>query len=250
MSLRRSKYIFAIVLLSAAIFVMPSCHSSKGSTAQRVNNQTNEQPSKKPQKPDTPAASSKVARQLVETARRWIGTPYVYGGHSRKGTDCSGFLMEIFSECVGVKLPRSAREQKEYCHPIDREYLAVGDLVFFSSKRSGGRISHVGMYIGNGRMIHASSSRGVVEDDLSMQYFVTHYRGAGRIPVLASVHPLQTNRAEEKTPEQRKPENKPTKAAAPTPATEVTTSATVPDTTTAQRPESIVRNAFSKTKKQ
>lgn len=249
MSLRRSKYIFAIVLLSATSIVMPSCHSSKGTTAQRVNNQTNEQPSKKTQKPDTPAANSKVARQLVETARRWIGTPYVYGGHSRKGTDCSGFLMEVFSECVGVKLPRSAREQKEYCHPIDREYLAVGDLVFFSSKRSGGRISHVGMYIGNGRMIHASSSRGVVEDDLSMQYFVTHYRGAGRVPSLASVHPLPTNRAEDKTQQQQTPENKPTKTAAPKPAAEVSTSAAKPDTTATQRPESIVRNAFSKTKK-
>ena len=249
--------------LSLAVCALPSCHSSKGSTAQQVETRPQTRPEDKKHKPDTPAATSKMGKALVAAARKWIGTPYAYGGHSRKGTDCSGFLMEVFRECAGIDLPRSSRDQQAYCHPIDREDLAIGDLVFFSSKRSGSRVSHVGMYIGNGRMIHASSSRGVVEDDLSLQYYVTHFRGAGRVPLLAAASPLPEKAAQTTEPAQTA---KPVQASAPTqsgkdgtgtrasaPKPEATSrvqTAITPDTAQAQtRPGSIVRDAFSKTKK-
>ncbi len=270
---------------------LPSCHSSKGSTAQEVNSRPASKPEGKKHKPDTPAATSRMGKALVSEARKWIGTPYVYGGHSRKGTDCSGFLMEVFRECAGISLPRSSRDQQAYCHPIDREYLAVGDLVFFSSRRSGGRVSHVGMYIGEGRMIHASSSRGVVEDNLASQYFVTYYQGAGRVPQLAEANPVPakeesrrgTNPSSEATsdnesparisdrqrsnsrsesgrdrnsrsnnteqvrqPEIHAPESERPQTA---PAQDVRRQAVPQDTTAASRPETVVRNAFSKTKK-
>lgn len=288
------KTIVHILLLAALPLTMcalPSCHSSTGSTARQVNSRPTSKPEGKKHKPDTPAATSRMGKALISEARKWIGTPYVYGGHSRKGTDCSGFLMEVFRECAGISLPRSSRDQQSYCHPIDREYLAIGDLIFFSSKSSGGRVSHVGMYIGEGRMIHASSSRGVVEDDLTSQYYVTYYRGAGRVPLLANANPVpakeesrphtnpsteatsdneaaarvterqrSNNRSESKRDRNSRPGNtqqvqqseiytpeSPRSQSAP--AQVVRQQAAPQDTTAASRPETIVRNAFSKTKK-
>lgn len=283
-TLRNISRIFILAALPLTICALPSCHSSKGSTAQEVSSRPASKLEGKKHKPDTPAASSKMGKALVSEARKWIGTPYVYGGHSRKGTDCSGFLMEVFRECAGISLPRSSRDQQAYCHPIDREYLAVGDLIFFSSRRSGGRVSHVGMYIGNGRMIHASSSRGVVEDNLSSQYFVTYYHGAGRVPQLAKANPVPTketqtrtnpsseaaggNSSAARTPEKQRTNSQPkpecdkgskvqqpgtqTSEHKPTqtmPAQNVRPQTAHQDTTATTCPETIVRNAFSKTKK-
>lgn len=134
------------------------------------------------------AADNKVAQALVREARSWRGVPYVYGGHSRKGADCSGFLMEVYKAAAGIKLPRSSRDQKDFCKPISRDKMAVGDILFFTSKNSRGKIAHVGMYVGNNRMIHASSSRGVVEDDLSLRYYVEHFSGVGRVPGIDHAH--------------------------------------------------------------
>lgn len=248
--------ILILAVMSPMMCTLPSCHSSKGSTAQEVNTRPASKPEGKRHKPDTPAATSKMGRALVSEARKWLGTPYVYGGHSRKGTDCSGFLMEIFRECAGIDLPRSSRDQQTYCHPIDREYLAVGDLVFFSSKRSGGRVSHVGMYIGDGRMIHASSSRGVVEDDLSLQYYITHYQGAGRVPQLATAYPLPSKTAQTAESPQPPETTHPSKNTTATKSAKQKSEnlprllpTITPDTTQTRQPESIVRDAFSKTKK-
>ena len=280
-------WVLILAILSPTLCILPSCHSSKGSTAQEVNSRPTSKPEGKKHKPGTPAATSPMGKALVSEARKWLGTPYVYGGHSRKGTDCSGFLMEIFRECAGISLPRSSRDQQAYCHPIDREYIAVGDLVFFSSKRSGGRVSHVGMYIGEGRMIHASSSRGVVEDDLTSQYFVTYYQGAGRVPQLARANPIhskeesrthtnlssnnesaarlsESQRSNSRSGSKRDRDSRPSNTGQmqrPTiHTTESTHLQTAPtqvvrqqdtpqDTTAASHPETIVRNAFSKTKK-
>ena len=279
--------ILIIAALSLTMCALPACHSSKGSTAQEVGSRPTSKPNGKKHKPDTPAATSRMGKALVSEARKWIGTPYVYGGHSRKGADCSGFLMEVVRECAGISLPRSSRDQQAYCHPIDREYLAVGDLVFFSSRRSGGRVSHVGMYIGEGRMIHASSSRGVVEDDLASQYFITYYKGAGRVPQLAGANPIPEKESQSQTVqpsediEEKSPASQPsvtqrvnnrpehgqraqsgaTRAQHPepqaperihtpmAPVQNVRQQAAPQDTTTTTRPETIVRNAFSKAKK-
>lgn len=136
------------------------------------------------------SAPANVADALVAEAREWLGVPYVYGGKSRDGADCSGFLMTIYQDAAGINLPRTTTDQWMHCAPVDRDKAAVGDIMFFSSKRSGGKIAHVGMYVGNGRMIHASSSRGVVEDDLSLKYYTDHYLGTGRVPAIADATPV------------------------------------------------------------
>lgn len=125
-------------------------------------------------------AMSFDARALVEAAHKWLGTPYRYGGESRQGVDCSALVMNVYKEALGMKLPRTSVTQHDKSQPVSRRNLTVGDLVFFSTTKGRSGISHVGLYIGNDRFIHASSSRGVVVSRLSDKYFVDHYHSAGR----------------------------------------------------------------------
>lgn len=129
-----------------------------------------------------PMSDSPVARRLVAEAREWLGTPYKYGGETKSGADCSGFVMKVYHKVTGLKLPRNSAAQCDYCNKIKKEELETGDLVFFSSNASKGRVAHVGMYVGDGIMIHASSSRGVIETDINSDYFVRHYVASGRVP--------------------------------------------------------------------
>lgn len=124
---------------------------------------------------------SDQARALVKAAHGWLGTPYQYGGETHRGIDCSALVMNVYKEALGMKLPRTSATQRQFASRIDRGGLSVGDLVFFTSNKSRGAISHVGIYIGNDRFIHASSSRGVVVSRLSDRYFVDHYHSAGRV---------------------------------------------------------------------
>lgn len=122
-----------------------------------------------------------VGDVLVRTARTWIGTPYRYGGQSKSGTDCSGMLMVIYKDVADVSLPRNSAEQRDYCFDIDQYSLQPGDLVFFTTSTQGGKVSHVGMYVGGGKIIHASTSRGVIESSLEENYYKTHYHSSGRV---------------------------------------------------------------------
>ena len=123
---------------------------------------------------------SASARALLDEAYSWVGTPYAYGGHSRRGTDCSGFVMEVYRRALDFSLPRSTSEQSEACNSIDRDALRPGDLVFFRHIKHG-KINHVGIYTGNGRFLHASSSKGVIESDLEEEYYARRFRHAARV---------------------------------------------------------------------
>lgn len=124
--------------------------------------------------------SSDQTRRLVSEARRWIGTPYRYGGQTLSGADCSGFVMSVYDNVYGLKLPRTSAQQRDYSLPISENDLAPGDLVFFCTS-GGSTINHVGIYIGSGKMIHASLSKGVTETPLSENYFRQRFHSAGRI---------------------------------------------------------------------
>ena len=127
---------------------------------------------------------SKTAKDLEREARTWLGTKYKYAGDSKSGTDCSGLVMQVFLKVTAIKLPRNSAEQQKFCRSVDRRKLAPGDLVFFSSSRNG-RVSHVGLYIGGGDFIHASTSRGVIVSNLSEKYYTDHYHSGGRVPDIA-----------------------------------------------------------------
>ena len=118
-------------------------------------------------------------RRLLEEARRWMGTSYRYGGSTRSGVDCSGLTSQIFVNALQIKLPRSSAQQSEYCRRIDRSELMEGDLVFFRTGSKG--VSHVGMYVGDGRIIHSSTSRGVIVSSLDESCYRRTYHSSGRV---------------------------------------------------------------------
>ena len=120
---------------------------------------------------------AKVAA-VIATAKKYIGTPYKFGGTTPKAFDCSGYLQYVFQE-NGMTLPRTADEQFKLGKSAKTAELEAGDLVFFETYEKGA--SHCGIYLGGGKFIHASTSKGVRIDDLSGDYWNTHYYGGKHI---------------------------------------------------------------------
>lgn len=126
-----------------------------------------------------------IDKQLVmESIVSWLGTRYLFGGMTRSGIDCSAFTGTVYRS-VDFKLPRTAAMQYEVGSPVDRNELQFGDLVFFNTRRAV-YVSHVGMYLGNGMFVHASSRNGVTVSSLDATYYSSHLIGARRYN-LASV---------------------------------------------------------------
>ena len=122
--------------------------------------------------------SPEKAQEIIEYAKQFMGIKYVFGGTSPKGFDCSGFTMYVFNK-FGISLPHSAKGQAELGVAVSKSELIPGDLVFFETNKPG--ISHVGIYIGGGSCLEASSSRGIASTKLSSSYYSTRYLGATRI---------------------------------------------------------------------
>ncbi|NCB76171.1 MAG: glycoside hydrolase [Negativicutes bacterium] len=117
--------------------------------------------------------------QIVQMAQQYMGTPYAWGGSSPGGFDCSGFIYYIYSQ-FGISLPRMSDGQFEVGRAISGDNLLPGDLVFFTTYEPGA--SHVGIYLGGGRFIHASSAAGEVTiTPLGKSYYQERYLGARRV---------------------------------------------------------------------
>lgn len=173
-----------IIIMLAALTLMASCGSSRKASSVRPSDKNivvkdRHKPERHNGEPGFDVNRS-LAERIVKSARQWLGTPYRYGGQDRKGTDCSGMTMSLFRDVAGVAIPRNSGAQYEYCVSIGHEDLQPGDLVSFSGSK-GGAVSHVGLYVGDRRMIHASGSRGVMESSLDEAYWLTHYYGSGRV---------------------------------------------------------------------
>ncbi|MHB2016856.1 MAG: C40 family peptidase [Candidatus Xenobia bacterium] len=115
---------------------------------------------------------------VLDIAKRLFGVPYIWGGGSPNGADCSGFVQEVF-RLAGYALPRTADVQYTATVEVPKNAAKPGDLVFFSTYAPGP--SHVGIYEGDGRFIHASSSQGVTESTLSETYYAKHFLAIHRI---------------------------------------------------------------------
>lgn len=129
--------------------------------------------------PKQPSRADRLA-QLMRALESFLGTPYVWGGRSRQGTDCSGMTQAVYAQ-VGLEIGRRVQDQWKAGRPVARSALQAGDLVFF--RTVGNRISHVGMVTDPSKdeFIHASSTRGVVRSRLSSSYYKTRYAGARRV---------------------------------------------------------------------
>ncbi len=122
--------------------------------------------------------STVLVRRLVSVAKQYLGVPYLFGGSTPSGFDCSGFV-QFVAKSAGLVLPRMADEQYHMGHSVSKKNLQPGDLVFFSTYESG--ISHSGIYLGMGRFISSTSSRGVAIDNISDDYWGHRYVGARRL---------------------------------------------------------------------
>ena len=121
--------------------------------------------------------------KLRQTLSSYMGTPYRYGGSSRSGIDCSGLAVAVYRE-QGLHLPRTTSEQYRIGESVPRERLQVGDLVFFNTKGRGA--SHVGIMVGPDRFVHASTSQGVREDELTSTYWSPRFVGGRRVASTAT----------------------------------------------------------------
>ncbi|USK32426.1 NlpC/P60 family protein [Bacillus sp. F19] len=111
---------------------------------------------------------------LVDTAKKYLNVPYVWGGMSPKGFDCSGYLNYVFNESAGKKLPRTVADI--YKQGVKVSSPKAGDLVFFETYKRGA--SHAGIYLGNNQFIHSSSSKGVSIGSMNNSYWSQRYIGA------------------------------------------------------------------------
>ena len=144
----------------------------------RKNNETLK--SKGPLAPNnTPILARSKVGALLQTARSYIGVPYQFGGTTPKAFDCSGYLQYVFAK-NGINIPRTADEQyKLGLRTKSSQQLVPGDLVFFTTYEAGA--SHCGIYLGEDKFIHASSSKGVRVDTLQDSYWAPRYLGGKHI---------------------------------------------------------------------
>ncbi|MHB8208200.1 C40 family peptidase [Mucilaginibacter sp.] len=124
------------------------------------------------------ALSATSNMKLFHFVYDWIGTPYRFGGSSRKGIDCSAFTKELYSEVFNLDIKRNSRDIFSMVSPVSKDELKEGDLVFF--KIHSRRISHIGIYLGNNRFAHASS-KGVSISSLDDAYYSRYFYKGGRL---------------------------------------------------------------------
>lgn len=119
--------------------------------------------------------TSVKSAQLNKIYKQWVGTRYRLGGDDKRGIDCSAFMQQTFSQVYGIELPRSTAQQRNIGTKIQKNELKQGDLVFFRGNR------HVGVYLGNGKFMHASTSQGVTISSMNEQYWARTYTQSRRI---------------------------------------------------------------------
>lgn len=125
------------------------------------------------------ALSATSNLKLYQFVYDWIGTPYHLGGDTKKGVDCSGFTAKVYNNVFNTVIGNNSRNIFSMVNPVNKEELEEGDLVFF--KIGSRSITHVGVYMGNNKFAHASSSRGVMISDLDENYWKRYYYKGGRM---------------------------------------------------------------------
>ncbi len=179
-------YITAILIFISLIFTFSCKTASK--TQKEKNKHTNEIKEVDFKKNNFyEIASQKLGYNLngnedtkfLSHAIDWLGVPYKYGGCTKEGTDCSCFVITFYKEVYGINLPRKSEDMLAKANEVERESLKTGDLLFF--KIAGDKVSHVAIYISKDNFIHATTSKGVMINNLDENYYKKYYFKAGRI---------------------------------------------------------------------
>lgn len=159
-------------------------------SAQAQTNNKDQKPAAKIEDPDNLATeyfsqimgvalSATSNLKLYQFVYDWIGTPYRLGGGTKKGIDCSGFAFELYNKVFSTLIGNNSRNIFSMVNPINKDDLKEGDLVFF--KIGSRSITHVGVYMGNNKFAHASTSKGVMISDLDENYWKRYYYKGGRL---------------------------------------------------------------------
>lgn len=173
------------MVASAGMIVPPSSVAASAGTGHRTEASTRQSQPRVDGDNTTAQDTSRAiglsnVRTLLARATSLLGSRYAYGAEGPSTFDCSGFVRYVFKK-AGIDLPHNAAQQAGYGKPVDRSSLQPGDLVFFSYYGNKG-INHSGIYLGEGKFIHASSSgKSVVISSLGSSYYQNNYRGARRI---------------------------------------------------------------------
>lgn len=117
--------------------------------------------------------------ELYYQMYEWLGTRYRFGGETKRGVDCSGFTGIVYEKVYKRVLPRDSRSMYKMTNPIPRSQMKEGDLLFFRIRR--GQVSHVGIYLGDNKFVHASTTQGVIVSDLREDYYRRYFYKAGRL---------------------------------------------------------------------
>lgn len=168
-----SKYSFlrttVVIAILAGLLAISGCSSTPKRSHSIAKNSALFPESKK---------QTRTQKRLAKHFRSWHRAPYRLGGLSKRGIDCSGFVQVTYRDVFARKIPRTTYLLAKAGKNISQKNLEFGDLVFFKTSR---RVRHVGIYIGRGNFIHASTSRGVMQSNLGSSYWKKHYWKAKRI---------------------------------------------------------------------
>lgn len=187
--------LLSVLLVSCAMPARGGYDRATGSYKSVSQHSSKNHPKKKPHKQSTETKASKTGVDEKKTeviaaenpskkgsdweaaAKPWLGTPYKYGGSTKKGVDCSGFVMNMYQDVRGKAMPHNAARMYDMGKKVSRDELQEGDLVFFGSLW---KIDHVGIYLNGDRFVHASSSRGVMISPMEDNYWKPRFQGARR----------------------------------------------------------------------
>lgn len=124
--------------------------------------------------------SEMVSDEVMSKVIEYLNIPYVWGGTSKRGFDCSGFVQNVMYQALGIMLPRTSYEQSNVGESVEKDELKFGDLIFFDTMNKG-RVSHVGIYLSDGYFAHSGSKTGVIVASLNSDFYARTYLKAKRV---------------------------------------------------------------------
>jgi len=170
--MKNNKLIYLALFLIITIFIQ-GCSSKKIISGAPASNDKSF-PNKYPYNYEITQSIdyNKLYNNLLSQYKEWKGVKYKYGGNSKSGIDCSAFIQKTFKDKLNIILPRTTTYQATYGKEIHMENLEMGDLIFF---KTGYDSRHVGIYLGEGKFMHASTKRGVTISRLDNPYYSSHF---------------------------------------------------------------------------